>query len=378
VAAPATGSGGQDHGDLAARQFPLVPRPRTACRPLAERIDRVARLAGQAGRGASDALLHAAEACNLAALIASDCAMPGLARDLCWRQFDVFAAAGPCSETRAKLALQPLVNLARLHIRDGDGDAGYQLLESLYDGTRASRPQADIGGRAVNLASLIAPGDPRKAIVQWLWTVLLSDGLRALCRAGHWTAALHQAQRHNGIGQRLLDGRQIAVLAASASGQHDEAEQILQQTTAAESWEHAVAACLRAINLTSDNLASAPGTAAQMTRAYLAIDDPGHAMFAARLGLTVAELSDGHGSQQAVIDKVKRIAIQAADAYIAREVLTSPAAAFITRETRTTLRGTVHRAGLGNPLTTPQQQQLMNSISSAATTLAAALIPVRT
>jgi hypothetical protein len=141
VAAPATASPGQHHGDLAARQFPLVPRPRTACRPLAERIDRVARLAGQAGRGASDALLHAAEAFNLAALIASDCAMPDLARDLCWHQFDVFATAGPCSETTAKLALQPLVNLARLHIRDGDGDAGYQLLESLYDGTRASRTQ---------------------------------------------------------------------------------------------------------------------------------------------------------------------------------------------------------------------------------------------
>lgn len=299
MAAPATASPGQHHGDPTARQFPLVPRPRTACRPLTERIDRVARLADHAARAADDAPLHAAEAFNLAALIASDCAMPGLARDLCWRQFDVFATAGPCGETTAKFALQPLVNLARLHIRDGDGDAGYQLLESLYDGARASRTQADIGDRPVDLASPIAPG------------------------AGHWTAARHQAQRHNGIGQRLLDGRQIAILAHSTSGQHDEAEQILQQTTAAEPWEHAVAACLRAINLTSDN------PAAQTTRA-------------------------------------------------AREVLTSPAAAFITRETRTTLRGSVHRADLGNPLTTPQQQQLMNSISSAATTLAAALIPVRT
>ena len=89
MAAPATASPGQRHGDLAARQFPLVPRPRTACRPLAERIDRVARLADQAGHAAGDAQLHAAEAFNLAALIASDCAMPGLARDLCWRQFDV-------------------------------------------------------------------------------------------------------------------------------------------------------------------------------------------------------------------------------------------------------------------------------------------------
>ncbi len=86
-----------------------------------------------------------------------------------------------------------------------------------------------------------------------------------------------------------------------------------------------------------------------MTRAYLTIDDPGHAMFAARLGLTVAELSDGHGGQQAVIDKVKRIAIQAADAYIAREVLSSPAAALISHQTRTVLTAPSTAPASGNP-----------------------------
>ncbi len=54
--------------------------------------------------------------------------------------------------------------------------------------------------------------------MQWLWTVLLSDSLRALCKAGHWTEALRQAQQHNGIGQRLLDGRQIAVLPPAPAG----------------------------------------------------------------------------------------------------------------------------------------------------------------
>jgi hypothetical protein len=81
-------------------------------------------LADQARSTADQALTRAAEACNLAALIASDCGMPGLARDLCWRQYGVFAQARIRDETTAKLALQPLINLARLHIRDGDGDAG--------------------------------------------------------------------------------------------------------------------------------------------------------------------------------------------------------------------------------------------------------------
>lgn len=374
MAAPAAASGGQGPGDLAARRFPLVPRPRTACRPLTQRIDRVARLAGQAGCATSDTLLYAAEACNLAALIASDCAMPSLAHDLCWRQFDIFATAGPYSEITAKLALQPLVNLARLRIRDGDGDGGYQLLESLYDGAQASRTQAAVDGRVVNLASLIAPGDHHKAIVQWLWTVLLNDGLRALCRAGHWTAALHQAQRHNGIGQRPLDGRQIAVLAHSASGQHDEAEQILQQTTAAEPWEYAVAACLRFVIRTAADTASA-AEATQMINACLAIDGSDQAMFAARLGLTVAELAAGHDRQHAVMGKVEQLATRTADAYVAQEVLSSPAATHVTHEAQAWLRSTVHQASLGHPPRSAQLHQLMNSVASATTTLSASLLP---
>jgi hypothetical protein len=107
-------------GGLAARRFPLAPRPKPPCRPLTERLARVARLADEVADDA-DAPLRAAGACNLAALIASDCAMPDLARVLCWTQFDAYQAArpAPCGETTAKLILQPLVNLARLRRRAG-------------------------------------------------------------------------------------------------------------------------------------------------------------------------------------------------------------------------------------------------------------------
>src|SRR6266436_5439413 len=96
-----------------------------------QRLARVTWLADQASHSAIQPATRAAEACNLAALIASDCGMHSLARDLCWHQVSAFAQADIQDEATAKLALQPLVNLARLHIRDGDGDAGYQLLESL-------------------------------------------------------------------------------------------------------------------------------------------------------------------------------------------------------------------------------------------------------
>ncbi|MGQ0777843.1 MAG: hypothetical protein ACT4NY_26110 [Pseudonocardiales bacterium] len=118
--------------DLVEQRFPLLPRSRPVCRSLTERLERVRRHADLASRHTDDALLRAAEAHNLAALITSDCAMPELARDLCWRQFGIFATNGPYDQATAKLTLQPLVNLGRLHTRDGNGTAAYQLHEALF------------------------------------------------------------------------------------------------------------------------------------------------------------------------------------------------------------------------------------------------------
>ena len=79
--------------DLVEQRFPLLPRRKPVCRSLTDRIDRVRRQADLASQHTDDALLRAAEAHNLAALIVSDCGMPTLARDLCWRQFDIFATS---------------------------------------------------------------------------------------------------------------------------------------------------------------------------------------------------------------------------------------------------------------------------------------------
>jgi hypothetical protein len=370
VTAPAGTASGYAPGSLAARRFPLVPRPKPPCRPLGQRLDRVAWLASQAQTAGADAPLRAAEACNLAALIASDCAMPDLARDLCWQQFDAYATAGPYDEAGAKLALQPLVNLARLRIRDGDCDSGYQLLQALYDAVR-SQGQAVIDGRAVSTAVLVGPGGTQETVARWLWAVLLSDGLRALCRAGRWADALRQAQEHDGVGQRLLDGRQAAILALAADGRQEEARQLLQRTHATEPWEHAVAGCLRA--LTQDKARTAPADdAAELTRTYLALDQTSHVMFAARLGLIVAELIAPRDSRAAVVTNVTRIAAQSSDAYVAREILTSPARRLVPKETLTQLNGTVHQSSLGQPLTAAQSRRLTTSARSATAALAAA------
>ncbi|MET9869037.1 hypothetical protein ABZZ16_23195, partial [Streptomyces sp. NPDC006386] len=70
-----------------ARRFPLVARPRPACPPLADRVREITDLAAAAKR--DNTVNSATVALNKAALIASDCGMPDLARALCWRHAEV-------------------------------------------------------------------------------------------------------------------------------------------------------------------------------------------------------------------------------------------------------------------------------------------------
>lgn len=62
---------------------------------------------------------------------------PFLARQLCWRQFDVFLSVKPLTADRAQLALQPVVNLGRLLTRSGDGADAYQMFEKVYEAVRS-------------------------------------------------------------------------------------------------------------------------------------------------------------------------------------------------------------------------------------------------
>jgi hypothetical protein len=97
------------------------------------------------------------------------------------------------------------VNLARLHIRAGDGDAGYQLIERLFDAVNR-RTDTVIDGIFVPVADLIASDHDHHELRTWLWTVDLADGTRALTSAGRWADAEEHLRRRNGIGNRMLDG----------------------------------------------------------------------------------------------------------------------------------------------------------------------------
>ncbi|MGH3720516.1 MAG: hypothetical protein ACRDRI_17055 [Pseudonocardiaceae bacterium] len=221
---------------MMAQRFPLVPHSKPACRALEARVARVRHLAHLAGQRTDESLVRAGEALNLTALIISDCGVPGLARDLCRRQFEIFLTARSLNVATAKLALQPLINLGRLLIRDGAGTTAYQLFAALFEAVK-SQVDAVIDARLISFDHLIGPGEDHREVIRWLWSVLLSDGTRALTRAGRWAQALQHAQQHKGIGQRLLDGRQVAILAQAAAQGFDAARSMLASTLTPTPWE---------------------------------------------------------------------------------------------------------------------------------------------
>lgn len=309
-----------DVGQIAQR-FPLVARPRPACLPLTERIGEISDLARAAGREGK--VNSATVALNKAALIASDCGMPDLARTLCWRHAEVFLRALPLSAQEARYALEPLVNLARLLIRDGDGNGAYQLLDSLNRAVK-SKTDAVIDGHVLPFAHLTQSASDHQQVCQWLWTVLLGDGTRALVAAGQWDRAREHSEQHRGVGRRLFDGRQVEVLVRCLGGHAGEAQEYLNQSTLSEDWEHAVAGCLTALCLTAagEDPASHVET---VVKHYLVLDTPPElALFHTRVGLTVLDLSP-HARQAEASRRLTREAAASRDGYVARDVLAHPA-----------------------------------------------------
>lgn len=126
----------------AARCFPLLGRPRPACPPLSERVKEIADIVHAAGGQDADSLAEGAHALNKAALVASDCGMTSLARELCWQHIDIYRAVDrPLNVLQARYMLEPVLNLARLQIRASDGGQALRLLRSMY---RAVRSNTDL------------------------------------------------------------------------------------------------------------------------------------------------------------------------------------------------------------------------------------------
>ena len=334
------------HGPITQR-FPLVARFRPACLPLPQRISALVDLAETAVEKADQGLASAVY--NQAALIVSDIGLPELAREMCHQHADAYLHACPLPGMTAIRALEPVVNLARLQVRAGRADDGRQRLLALYDAV-GTGTAAQFEGITVP-AALTAHATDRQEVRAWLWRVLLADGTRTLTTTGRWADALAHIEEHRGIGQRMLDGRQVAVLAALISGDAASAADLLTETAPGDPWEQAVTACLTVLcrralgHCASDNLANVVDGYVQRE------SEPGMTVFDIRLGLTILDLT-GPGDDPAarrIVQDLHRRTSDATDGYAARECLAHPLFGALTTEQQVTnCQNLVHDCALGS------------------------------
>ncbi|MFH9687208.1 hypothetical protein ACH4LE_12965 [Streptomyces sp. NPDC017413] len=305
-----------------AQRFPLVARFRPACHPLPKRVRAFVDLAGTALETTDQGL--ASSVYNQAALIASDLGLPALAREMCHEHAAAYLHACPLPAMSAIRGLEPVVNLARLQIRGGHADVGRQRLLDLYAAVEAGSP-ARLEGVAVP-ADLTAADKDRREVVAWLWRVLLADGTRALTTEGRWTEALAHIEAHRGMGKRMLDGRQVAVLASLAAGDTARASALLADTVPGEPWEQTVTACLTVL-WRRDAGQPVDGHLADLVATYLErAAEPGMTVFDIRLGLTVLDVVGAADAPAArsIVEDLHRRAMEAEDGYAARESLAHP------------------------------------------------------
>jgi hypothetical protein len=304
------------HGPTA-RRFPLVARFRPACLPLPDRVRTLVDLAARATQQSEQGL--ASTVYNQSALLASDLDLPDLARTMCHRHANAYLRACPLPAVSAIRGLEPLVNLARLQIRAGNTDDGRRRLLDLYEAVGTADSVAFEGITVP--ADLTRTDEDRQEVRAWLWRVLLADGTRTLTTTGRWHEALAHIEQHRGVGARMLDGRQVAVVAALTDGDTERAGELLTGTAPGDPWERAVTDCLTAL-CRRDAGEDVDACLAGLVNTYLSHEaKPGLTVFDVRLGLTALDtvgFAEHPGARRLVDDLVRRTTA-ARDGYAARE-----------------------------------------------------------
>ncbi len=347
-----------------ARRFPLVARSRPVCLPLEARVGRLAELADTAAHRQDPGLASAVF--NQVALLASDLGLREYARELCHRHAALCLTGGPLPAMSAIRGLEPLVNLARLQIRAGNHERGHRLLLDLYRAVTTGTATL-LGG--VNVPARLTETDEQRAEVRaWLWRVVIADGARALTAAGRWGDALRHIEEHRGIGRRILDGRQVAVLARATAGDLAGALGLLEATEPGDPWEDAVTAVLKALCRPGDHRA----TEEAIGHWHGLADSEGLAVFTTRLGLTVLDASgSGTAAARDLFHELVARTAASADGYALRDLLAHPAVrgALAVSHVRA-LEGALGGCALDSgDLPTAVRDRLENSLGRARTVL---------
>jgi hypothetical protein len=358
-----------------ARRFPLLARPRPACTPLEQRVTELVGRAHAADRDDNTAAASAVH--NLAALLASDCRLPDLARQWCRRHAEVYLRARPLDARATRGALEPLVNLARLRIRDGEGQRAFDMLEALFAAV-ADRADTAIDGVAVPAATLFASPEDHREVRRWLWARLLATGARALADAGRWNDAHARLSRYNGVGRRILDGRQVAVIARATSGDPDGALALLGDTVPGEPWENAVTACLTALCRRDAGRPADRDVATLLDRCRRLAPGPGLAVFHTRLGLSAIDAAGdvGHPAARRIAADVIHRVTATRDGYAARDLLAHDVvASLLTPSQAGDLKEVVEACALGSrTIPLPLRADITAALGASETVLTRTLV----
>ncbi|MFJ8685491.1 hypothetical protein [Micromonospora wenchangensis] len=302
---------------------------------------------------------------NGAALIASDCGDPHLARAWCHRHASLYLNQAPLTGYTARFALEPVVNLARLHIREGDGNGAYRLLTHLYTAIVGGTP-ADLDDLEVHPRQL--PTDPEELdqIISWLRGTLLSDGTRALVLAERWDDAVNHVRRYDGVGPTLMDGRQVAIVAHLLQNEGPAAADLLTTTMIEAPWEHAVHGLLTTwLDLAAGH--TPVDHADLIDRVSATPRTTGLTVFHVRLGLTALDLtvSIPTAAVDSLTKQLVADAIHDEDANAARDLINHPA---IISESQGTLPALIRASGLGQGhLPAATVDQLSSALDVAGT-----------
>ncbi|MFJ8440898.1 hypothetical protein [Kitasatospora griseola] len=358
-------------GDALAR-LPLVPRRHALAAQLEQRVQQLTELARQAADTENPAT--AASVHNRAALLASDRGLPGLARVLCLNHGGFYLAHRPLTVYLARLAFEPLVNLAHLELRAGNGIPALAILDDLLRAVADNDDATLPGGLIIPLAGLTASSADRADVHKWLADIQVFEGARALARAGRWTEAHFHLRQSTDRSPRLFEARQVAVVAMALEGRTALARALARDTPAEQPWEHAIAAALTVACTLLDG-APAAEQAEVMLRAYAAVPPrQGSEVFDTRLALTVADLAtaagrlpDAAGVYVAAVGRT----LAAPEGYSARNLARHRLADGLPAEQRHQLAAIAAECGVGGPatLTTDHDDRI-----TAALALAAAVI----
>ncbi|MFY1597338.1 hypothetical protein [Micromonospora sp. WMMD737] len=345
-----------------AARFPLIPRKRPPAKPLDARVNRLTALAETAYRKRDPE--KASMVFNGAALVASDCGDAKLARAWCHQHANLYLSQAPLNGHTARFALEPVINLARLRIRDGDGDGAHRLLTDLHTAIAANKHTV-IDDLEIHPQQLTADPGELKQIINWLRRILLSDGTRALTLTGRWADALTHVHRYDGVGATLLDGRQVAIVAHLMRRDGVEAADLLRRTKIEQPWEQTVLDLLQSWHATTSGDARTTDYHRLIERVSAATPGKGLTVFRVRLGLTALDLSVG-AAPYIADDLVKLLTagvIRDEDANAARDLLNHPATG---PEHHKPLGLLIEASGLGREgLPDPARESLSMALAAA-------------